>query len=123
MPGWDSRSFGYHGDDGGIFHGKGEMLRVYGPRYGEGDTVGCGVNYENGGIFYTLNGSFLGYAFLNEPMVLLDGNDDEGESTRMYPTVGVDTDCPLACNFGCDRPFVFDLASFVASRESVPIRV
>jgi hypothetical protein len=39
MPGWDSSSYGYHGDDGGIFHSHGEMIRVYGPTYNVGDTV------------------------------------------------------------------------------------
>lgn len=26
MPGWDSRSYGYHSDDGGAFHDAGSML-------------------------------------------------------------------------------------------------
>jgi len=115
MPGWDSASFGYHGDDGGIFHSRGEMIRIYGPKYGEGDTVGCGVNYENGGIFYTLNGNFLGYAWC-DLFLVQEGNTD------LYPTVGVDSSCPLFMNFGNDRPFMFDLSSFVASKGSVPTR-
>lgn len=112
MPGWDKLSYGYHGDDGGIFHSRGDMVRVYGPKYGEGDTVGCGVNYENGGIFYTLNGSFLGYAWCGLGMVQ-EGN------TELYPTVGVDSNCPLGLNFGNERSFMFDLASFVASKGTV----
>jgi len=115
MPGWDKSSYGYHGDDGGIFHSRGEMVRVYGPKYGEGDTVGCGVNYENGGIFYTLNGNFLGYAWCSLEVV------QEGK-LDLYPTVGVDSNCPLVLNFGNARPFMFDLASFVASKGSVPTR-
>jgi len=115
MPGWDSSSYGYHGDDGGIFHSRGEMLRKYGPKYGEGDTVGCGVNYENGGIFYTLNGNFLGYAWC-DLFVVQEGNTD------LYPTVGVDTSCPLFLNFGNDRSFMFDLSSFVCNKGSVPTR-
>ena len=42
MPGWDPLSYGYHGDDGGLFHSKGDMLRKFSPTYGAGDTVGCG---------------------------------------------------------------------------------
>jgi len=113
MPGWDKSSYGYHGDDGGIFHSRGEMIRVYGPKYGEGDTVGCGVNYENGGIFYTLNGNFLGYAWCSLGVV------QEGR-TNLYPTVGVDSNCPLVSNFGNARPFLFDLAGFVSTQGSLP---
>jgi len=115
MPGWDSNSYGYHGDDGGIFHSHGNMLRVYGPKYGEGDTVGCGVNYESGGIFFTLNGNFLGYAW-EEIQVVQDGKKD------LFPTVGVDSNSPLVCNFGDVRPFVFDFAKFVANKGSVNFR-
>jgi len=126
MPGWDSFSYGYHGDDGGIFHAKGEMLRVYGPKYTVGDTVGCGVNYSNGGIFFTLNGDFLGYAWQNEEIVLRsgrrrDGDDHDSSSLRaksgLYPTVGVDSSNPIACNFGNERSFMFDFAQFVANGD------
>jgi len=112
MPGWDSHSFGYHSDDGGIFHGAGDMERQYGSTYGVGDTVGCGIDYthgEGGGsIFFTLNGKFLGYAWTNVAAISL-GDD-------MYPTVGVDTNCPLEINFG-SRPFAFDLGSFVEDQR------
>jgi hypothetical protein len=63
MPGWDRQSYGYHGDDGGIFHGDGDMVGPYGPTFGAGDTVGCGVNFGAVGgasVFFTLGGRFLG---------------------------------------------------------------
>jgi hypothetical protein len=41
MPGWDNQSFGYHGDDGGIFHSSGGMVKRFGPCFGAGDTIGC----------------------------------------------------------------------------------
>jgi len=110
MPGWDSFSYGYHGDDGGIFHSRGSMIRVYGPKYKEGDTIGCGVNYQNGGIFYTLNGNFLGYAWINEK-VIIEGKVD------LFPTIGVDSNSPLACNFG-DRQFEFNFSDFVKTNGS-----
>jgi hypothetical protein len=114
MPGWDVHSYGYHGDDGGIFHSRGDMIRVYGPKYNVGDTVGCGVNYLNGGIFFTLNGDFLGYAWCNEKVVM-EGRVD------LFPTIGVDSSNPLACNFGNDRPFVWDLPKFIATNGSLSI--
>ena len=112
MPGWDRKSCGYHSDDGGIFHAKGIMVKQYGPRYGVNDTVGCGVNYDNNGIFYTLNGRFLGYAWENMNIV---------ESELLYPTIGVDTRHPLAVNFGKDRPFLFNFSEFLASSGKMTV--
>ena len=112
MPGWDAHSFGYHSDDGGIFHGAGDMEREFGKTYGVGDTVGCGIDYSHGdgggAIFFTLNGEFLGYAWTNVAAISL-GED-------MYPTVGVDSNCPLEINFG-SHPFAFDLGSFVEGQR------
>jgi len=112
MPGWDAHSFGYHSDDGGIFHGAGDMEREFGKTYGVGDTVGCGIDYSHGdgggAIFFTLNGEFLGYAWTNVAAISL-GED-------MYPTVGVDSNCPLEINFG-SHPFTFDLGGFVEGQR------
>lgn len=104
MPGWDSLSFGYHGDDGGIFHGSGGMIDQFGPKYGAGDTIGCGVDYVAQGIFFTLNGRFLGYGWKHVDIDFLQ-ND-------LYPVVGIDTNSPVAFNFGTSKPFAFDLKMF-----------
>lgn len=100
MPGWDKHSFGFHGDDGGLFHSNGIMDRKFGPTFGVGDTVGCGINYANQGIFFTLNGRFLGYGWtginLTEPL---------------YPTIGIDSHHPVEINFG-SSPFAFDTRVF-----------
>mmetsp|Transcript_16075 Transcript_16075/g.25028 ORF Transcript_16075/g.25028 Transcript_16075/m.25028 type:complete len:986 (-) Transcript_16075:85-3042(-) len=103
MPGWDEHSFGYHGDDGGIFHGHGDMLRRYGPSFGPGDTVGCGLDYSTRKIFFVKNGDFLGWAFENVDVEMVDRG--------LYPTVGIDTECPVLVNFG-KLPFKFDLKEF-----------
>lgn len=58
MPGWDSRTWGYHGDDGQKFTGAG-YGDFYSELYGIGDTVGCGVD-KQGNIFFTKNGVHLG---------------------------------------------------------------
>jgi SPRY domain len=107
MPGWDSLSFGYHGDDGGTFHGSGGMNARFGPTFGAGDTVGCGIDYVARGIFYTLNGAFLGYGWKNLKPELL--NND------LYPVVGIDTNSPIQVNFGISKPFLYNLDEFHAS--------
>ena len=112
MPGWDRQSFGYHGDDGGIFHSSGGMLKTYGPKFGSGDTIGCGIDYVSKGIFYTLNGRFLGYAFENIEHNLLD--------TDLYPVVGLDSNFPIHLNFGTDNEsFQFDLSRFIMKHEKI----
>ena len=123
MPGWDAESFGYHGDDGGIYHGQGEMLRRYGPSYGPGDTVGCGLEYGSRRVFFVKNGVFLGYAFGeggrrgDEDVAIRGALSGEMIDCGLYPTVGVDTECPISVNFG-ERPFMFDLRDFVAAASS-----
>ena len=56
----------------------------YGPRFGKGDVVGCGVFYD--ACFFTKNGVFIGVAFrgvkrtrpLLYPTVWLSGSSVEG---------------------------------------------
>jgi SPRY domain len=95
QPGWDEYSFGLHGDDGGLFHDNGGRVlrRQYYPHapFHPGDTIGCGIDYECGTIFYTVNGTFTGHAF--------DLTDDQ-LARAWYPTVGIDTNHPVRFNFG-----------------------
>jgi Ran-binding protein 9/10 len=100
---------GYHGDDAGLFHGAGtSRLTQYGPKFGCGDTVGCGVDYIQEQIFYTLNGRFLGYAFN-----LADR--DNSIAKILYPVVGVDTTSLVRVNF--HGPFCFDLHQMLKDQE------
>ena len=108
LPGWDNDSYGYHGDDGAIFHGRGRQLATYGPSFGAGDTVGCGVDYESRSIFFTLNGKYHGTAF---------GGIDLADGQILYPTVGIDAAVNVTFNFGREK-FKFDLYSYIAKREN-----
>ena len=79
------------------------MIRSLGASFGAGDVVGCGLDYARRRIFFVKNGEFLGYAF----DVLREDVIERG----LFPTVGVDTECPLFVNFG-EKPFRFDLSGF-----------
>jgi len=100
QPGWDLTSYGYHSDDGRIFHGSGTRSQPFGPRYEPGDVVGCGVCLGSRQIFYTLNGRFLGVAFIAKPQHL-----------PLHPVVGLDSHACVHFNFGHQRPFAFDLCT------------
>lgn len=58
-PGWESESYGYHGDDGNCYiaHSAG---KTYGPSFSAQDVIGCGINFRTGNAFYTKNGVLLG---------------------------------------------------------------
>jgi hypothetical protein len=58
LPGFDSTSWGYHGDDGGIFHDSENLSSS--ESFGLGDTVGCGFDSRDRTLFFTRNGLALG---------------------------------------------------------------
>lgn len=66
MPDWYDAaiSWAWHGDDGKIFFSGNSVSQAqYADPYGKGDTVGCGVIYQNsvdGTIFYSRNDEALG---------------------------------------------------------------
>ena len=75
LPGWETNSWGYHGDDGYSFASQLDG-QAYGPQFTSkslylsvvtwlncvkaGDVIGCGIDYRKGQAFYTKNGAFLG---------------------------------------------------------------
>ncbi|KAF2658948.1 hypothetical protein K491DRAFT_237965 [Lophiostoma macrostomum CBS 122681] len=74
MLGCGEKSWGYHGYAGHI-HACGQTERSsFSPRFGHGDTVGCGVNFHQGIAFYTLNGDVIGKAF-------------QGIKGKLYPAI------------------------------------
>ncbi|KAI1825476.1 ankyrin repeat-containing domain protein [Xylaria intraflava] len=91
MLGCQEGTWGYHGDDGNVFAGNSDG-NPYGPKYGEGSVVGCGVNFGEGTAFYTHNGEVIGRASTN-----VQG--------KLYPAVSIDTravDCTLTARFWSD---------------------
>jgi hypothetical protein len=103
LPGWNEISYGYHSDDGGLYHGSGLMQKRASP-FGPGDIVGCGIDYAKRGIFFTRNGDFLGFGWKGLDIEFLS-------ERRLYPVVGIDSICRIAVNHG-NRPFQFNLTSY-----------
>ncbi|KAG7394017.1 SPRY domain-containing protein 3 [Phytophthora boehmeriae] len=101
QPGWNQRSYGYHGDDG-RFYRQTTRGRHFGPRFGVNDTVGCGVrrnmNTTQSRVFFTSNG---------EELRQTDENEVACPHTSWYPAVGVDSYNEVRLNFG-QEPFAHD---------------
>jgi hypothetical protein len=111
MPGWKSRSFGYHSDDGTAWANK-MKKSGYADKFGVGDVIGCGLDYRTGGtVFYTLNGKFLGHA---------STLNDEETGMDWYPSIGFDSHDCVRCHFGFDKPFVFDLLKYCRDEPPPP---
>jgi len=113
MPGWNQRSFGYHSDDGTAWANELKSTG-YAKTFGVGDVVGCGIDYRTGGtVFYTLNGEFLGHA---------SSLSDDELGMDWYPSIGLDSHDCVQCNFGFDKPFVFDLVKYCQDSPPPPAR-
>ncbi|OMJ29853.1 Ran-binding protein 9 [Smittium culicis] len=105
LPGWDSDSWGYHGDDGFSFNSN-SSGKPYGPKFTKGDIVGCGVNFITSEVFFVKNGVLLGAAI-----------KDHTYNNLLFPTVGLRTvGEQVQANFGIS-PFVFDIESYVHEQE------
>ncbi|KAI9797219.1 MAG: hypothetical protein M1833_005628 [Piccolia ochrophora] len=105
LPGWEPESWAYHGDDGRSFCCS-HTGRDYGPKFANGDVIGCGVNFRTGCAFFTKNGLALGTAF----------RDIKG---KLYPSVGMKRPGEhVTTNFG-QRPFVFDVDGLMAKERAI----
>ena len=91
VPGEVKNSYGYSGFNGQ--KGSDNKWQDYGPQFGTGDVVGCGV--VGGSCFFTKNGDFLGVAFRGVP-------------GGLYPKAGLFEGVTVEANFG-ESAFRFDL--------------
>ena len=105
LPGWETHSWGYHGDDGKTFSGE-HAGRPYGPTFTANDVVGCGINFNTGQAFFTINGRDLDVCYRD----LRD--------ITPFPTVGMKkhSGASVSVNFG-QKPFVFDIDEKMAREE------
>ena len=129
MPGWynpTAPSFAYHGDDGLLFGNSNSSSREYAGPYGKGDTIGCGVIYNDGiegMIFYTRNGQPQGTVFctifilsssLHKLTRRVGSAFDEIVKGRLYPVIGMTAPAAITVNFGNNlenRPFKWELGN------------
>lgn len=98
QPGWRRGSYAWHSDDGKKFGGYTTGFPVnYGPKFGAGDTIGCGWDQLKREIFFTHNGKPLQVAFTHV------------SEEHLFPAVGIDSHEIVQFNFG-QRPFQYQFA-------------
>ncbi|KAH8898480.1 hypothetical protein GQ53DRAFT_742501 [Thozetella sp. PMI_491] len=91
MPGWEQDAWGYHGDDGGMFH-KWWMTREFSKNdtYGTGQVIGCYIDTVHGTARFTKDGKLQKHTF-------------HGLKGRLYPMVGLHSQgAEIQVNFGPD---------------------
>ena len=105
LPGLETESWAYHGDDGKIFCGE-STARPYAEGFGVKDVVGCGINFNTGHAFFTRNGVQLGSAFRDL------------KDLKAFPAIGLKkhTGTLITVNFG-QQPFVYDIDTYVKVQE------
>ncbi|KAF5377248.1 hypothetical protein D9615_006400 [Tricholomella constricta] len=106
LPGWEINSWGYHGDDGCSFAAEKTGTR-YGPTFGTGDIIGCGIDFTSHRAFFTKNGTLLGPVF-----------DNIGKDIDIYPSIGLrHAGEAVRVNFG-HEPFKFDIDFYVLQKRN-----
>ncbi|KAF8973823.1 concanavalin A-like lectin/glucanase domain-containing protein [Flammula alnicola] len=97
LPGWEPNSWGYYGDDGSALSTD-RSGSQYGPPFGTGDIIGCGIDFTTFKAFYTKNGTPIGPVY-----------DNIGKTLELYPSVGLQhTGDSIRANFG-QEPFKYDI--------------
>lgn len=116
QPGWRSDGLGYHSNNGKIYHAGNNYGIMhdcqYGPTFGGGHVVGCGVHIPSGSVLFTKNGNFIGTAFI----VLNIGID------QLLPVIGLHFNYnSVIVNFGCDEEFLFDIDLVEGLYQDYPV--
>ncbi|KAH6984430.1 hypothetical protein BKA56DRAFT_581017 [Ilyonectria sp. MPI-CAGE-AT-0026] len=89
QPGWNAWSLGYHGHDGRIFEEATQGKYPTGRKFGPGNTVGCGIDYDTDQYFFTLDGEVI---FKGSSKLVY---------RKMYPCVGqMSGRARIQANFG-----------------------
>ncbi|KAF7722732.1 hypothetical protein EC973_002825 [Apophysomyces ossiformis] len=95
----------YHASDGHIYSGT-NTSKSYGPSFGTGDVIGCGIDFRDMTAFYTKNGVHLGIAFHN-----IKGG-------MIFPTVGFESPGDrIHTNFGGNE-FLFDISQYLKDEKT-----
>lgn len=108
LTGWEPGTVGYHADDGNLYRGAGTGAS-FGPSYGTGDVVGCGIDFVRRSFFFTKNGLFIGDVT----------NLKDKFHLPLFPCVGCRTHGEVVVvNF--NGPFVFDIEGWIERRMRGP---
>lgn len=113
QPGWTEDSIGFHSDDGRLFFGTGTDSEPFGPSYGDGDVVGCGVHIPSMSVFFTKNGKLIGTAYII--------NTEPRTFRELCPSIGLDSkEYTVHASFGAGQTFFFDVNKAERLYENYP---
>lgn len=93
----------YFGEDGKVMTVSGAAHK-FGPSFGAGDVIGCGLNFRTQSIFFTKNGIYIGQAFTGV------------DAKALYPFLVVKSGARFTTNFG-SSPFRFDINKYVLDEK------
>jgi len=106
IPGWLKFSYGYHGDDGGIYFENG-FTYIKEEKWGLGDTIGCGFDFQTNNIFFTKNGKLIHSRLVYEIEII---------KGQLLPTIGMRSkNACCSVNFG-QEPFKFDVIAYISKQ-------
>lgn len=113
LPGWSKDTIGYHGDNGLVYYNdninKKPMKMKYGPTFGTGDVVGCGIDFDSNTVFFTRNSISFGIAKTNL------------KKQPWYPTIGLhSSNEQVKINFGQEK-FIFNISKYAGNVFEIEI--